>query len=275
MMQRSVERPDDDPSVWQAVRRGPARHWLIPVLLLVVPAVLWWVNPDVYWWITEEDRLAEWGTFIAYAAAIGFGVAIVIRLRRARLTVETLLWVGIVIAFVYIAGEEISWAQRVFHFGGPSALVAANSQHEANTHNLVGRHTIDMAYMVLGFIGAFGARWVVPRIPRLRDRRWLFVPPARYAPWYLCVLLYYLWFDYGDEIILHTVGWGYSLNQIERLQETAEMSLGIGFALFAWNVLARIRSDGLDSTVEAPGEGRDALHLETSALDATPPPTSN
>jgi hypothetical protein len=241
------QRSESDLTWWQGIRRGPARHWLIPILLLVVPGVLWWVNQDVYWWITKEDRLAEWGTFAAYVAAIAFGVGVVLRLRRARMSVETLVWVAIVVAFVYIAGEEISWAQRIFHYGGPSALVAANSQHEANTHNLVGRHVLDAAYIVLGLIGAVGARWVVPRIPRLRDRPWLFVPPARYAPWFLCVAGYYIWFDYIDEIILHTVGWGYSLNQIERLQETAEMSLGIGLALFAWSVLAQVRAGRIEA----------------------------
>lgn len=41
---------------------------------------------------------------------------------------------------IFMAGEEISWGQRLFSFATPADLNAINEQHEFNLHNIAGIH---------------------------------------------------------------------------------------------------------------------------------------
>lgn len=54
------------------------------------------------------------------------------RIYRVRL----LVYLGLAVLYFFGAGEEISWGQRIFHFGGPAELAQQNVQGELNIHNL-------------------------------------------------------------------------------------------------------------------------------------------
>jgi hypothetical protein len=233
-------------TAWDAVRTGPGYHWLIPVLLLMVPVLPWYVYRRGYWWLNKEDHLSEWATFAAYIAALVLAVMVGRLLWRSQLRIEAAIYGGLVVFFFGVAGEEISWGQRILGLKGPSTLVDANQQHEMNVHNLLTKYPLEGAYILVGLMGAFGLRWLVPRIPRLRDRPWLFAPPAQLAPWFLAVVVYYGWFDYVDPIVDAVAGRSYTWGSVERLQEVAELSLGCGFLLFVVAVLLRLRAGGLD-----------------------------
>lgn len=43
-------------------------------------------------------------------------------------------------AMIFMAGEELSWGQRLFSFATPASLDAINEQHEFNLHNIAGIH---------------------------------------------------------------------------------------------------------------------------------------
>jgi len=117
---------------------------ILIALTLIAALVIWRVAPlhfsNVF---AAEDQLVE------NATALGLFIAGLALLWRARgfarrgahgAVVATLLYALI---FVFAAGEEISWGQRIVGWGTPEFFAENNYQNETNLHNLmVGEHRL-------------------------------------------------------------------------------------------------------------------------------------
>ena len=90
----------------------------------------------------------EYGTAIAFLAASGFSLVIFARTQG----LDRALYLLLALACFFIAGEEISWGQWIFHWATPEGLAAANLQHETNLHNLVDPRLYDPIYCLVGFL---------------------------------------------------------------------------------------------------------------------------
>lgn len=107
--------------------------------------VLSHVAPDFYMnRYVIEDGFVEWLTVLALVASA------LLMLRRAwsLRTVRTPLFLFVTVmsaaVFLFGAGEEISWGQRIFSVETPEWLAERNKQSEMNLHNLViGGHSIN------------------------------------------------------------------------------------------------------------------------------------
>lgn len=200
---------------------------------------LWWLWRRGYWWVVGEDRVAEWFTFLVYLAASALSLVIAVRLSRHGHALDALLFGVLAAGMLFVAGEEVSWFQRQVGFSGPAGLVALNKQHEANLHNLLGREALHATYVGVALYGSLVARWLVPRLPLLRVRPWLYAPPASLAAWFGSALVYYGWAEYLNPVI----GWAFGpRTDIEyltgpKLQEVAELALAGGFLLFLLRIV--------------------------------------
>lgn len=85
----------------------------------------------------QEDGPAEWGTAVALflAAIILFRHSMVSWGRHGAVTAVILLVYSLI--FVFGAGEEISWGQRIFGWESGDYFAENNFQNETNLHNLV------------------------------------------------------------------------------------------------------------------------------------------
>jgi hypothetical protein len=81
--------------------------------------------------LTHEDAFYESTTALFF-----FMASIVFLYAFARSTPRNIFFLLFALVFVFAAGEEISWGQRIFHFATPAAMVAGNAQGEFNIHNL-------------------------------------------------------------------------------------------------------------------------------------------
>ncbi len=103
--------------------------------------------PDRYAAAMQEDRVVEWWTALLFAAAAAVRLWRAIRERR--------VFDALVGAFcLFVAGEEVSWGQRLFGFTPPSPFLAHNTQQEFNLHNfaeLFGRPKWVLAAALVGF----------------------------------------------------------------------------------------------------------------------------
>ncbi|QFG69782.1 hypothetical protein [Ornithinimicrobium pratense] len=209
---------------------------VVPLVSMVGIYLLWVVYPSGYLWGTAEDSLVEWMTVVCYLAAAAVAAVLVPRWWRRGRRLTAIAYVVLCLGFLVIAGEEVSWGQRVLGFEGPSALVEANLQDEANLHNLLDRYALHGLYIVIGVWGVGVGRWVVSRVAWLQ-------PGYAYAPskdllwWFLPALVYYLYVDYG--VPAAGVA-GVALGEgPPRFQEPVELLLGAGFLLFMVEVWLR------------------------------------
>src|SRR5262249_25557167 len=86
-------------------------------------------------WYAEEDNVAEnlQVVFLLVGMIAAIGVSRIRWRRDERML--ALLYAGLAVACFFVAGEEISWGQRIFGIETPAPIAAHNIQHEINLHN--------------------------------------------------------------------------------------------------------------------------------------------
>lgn len=84
----------------------------------------------------NEDGAIEWLTVVGFVLGswVCFYRAVTLRSKRQIQFIALTLLLGF--AFLFVAGEEISWGQRIFQFQSPDWFLTHNEQGETNIHNL-------------------------------------------------------------------------------------------------------------------------------------------
>jgi hypothetical protein len=107
----------------------------IYLVLTVASLVIYLGFPELFIALSEEDGLIEWLTFFGYlVAGIIFAWTGLVRHRGNFLRGWFLFFLAL--GCVFVAGEEISWGQRLCRFATPEAIGQYNFQNELNLHNL-------------------------------------------------------------------------------------------------------------------------------------------
>ncbi len=101
---------------------------------ILVAATL--VRRDLYRFVTAEDSVLEWPQFFAIGAASFVLAALAWRLFGDDHMRLALLFGVLALGSFVVAGEEISWGQRLLGLTTPSALAGVNHQGELNIHNI-------------------------------------------------------------------------------------------------------------------------------------------
>jgi hypothetical protein len=196
---------------------GPTTwHTLLALDVVVLAGAAVVVRDEKAWSrLAQEDGLIEWATVFAFGAAAVLLLRQVPRaLRTNRLLAAATLCIGLFCLFV--AGEEISWGQRLFAFMPPEAFLENNFQQELNVHNVLmderglgfkleSKHLVALIALLYGVAGP-----LLARIQRLAPAAPAF-PPLAHAPVFLAVTALEL--SYG----FHLAG------------EGAELLLGVCF----------------------------------------------
>lgn len=226
----------------QAVRRPRAdrQTWAWAVVanlaILTVYAGFAWLSDssaDSYYRAVQEDEPLEWASFWAFLLA-GAVFARAAWRRRHRWP-----WFLLLVAMfcLFVAGEEISWGQRLLGFRPPEYFLAENFQQELNLHNLVdtGLRKLGLRLVIL----AYGV--LLPMLSLGKAlRRWLEGLGVVAPSWKLMPAF----------IAMERI---YTAYPLRFTGEVVEMMLGLGLLIAA---LALVRSQG-EMTPAAGAEGTD------------------
>lgn len=107
-------------------------YFAVIFLLLLLIIAIQILNPVAYVYLISEDNIGEYATSVAFAISGGFFIASAV--RRSRLNRALLLALGLM--SILVAGEEISWGQRIFGIDTPEVLRSVNRQGEITLHNI-------------------------------------------------------------------------------------------------------------------------------------------
>jgi uncharacterized membrane protein SirB2 len=146
--------------------------------------------------LLQEDGWAEWATFLAFATACVLGVQ---AFRESRDKVgrwERWYGLGLALFCLFVAGEEISWGQRLLGFRPPNYFLEQNYQQEANLHNLL-KNVLDTRFMVMGIALGFGV--IVPFLAHVTRLPAYLGAKLAYLPWYVGVA--FVEFSYPYELV--------------------------------------------------------------------------
>ncbi|QQR91711.1 MAG: hypothetical protein IPJ88_08390 [Myxococcales bacterium] len=149
-----------------------------------------------------EDAWVEWGTFFSFFAVlplVAWQLYKEHQQERSRDFLSQLALIALSLFCVFIAGEEISWGQRLFALKPPDYFLAHNFQQELNLHNLVAEEKtlgqkIDTRYFVAALAVLYGV--LIPLLRLSIERFWkpigflsAVAPSLFLLPYFACVAL--------------------------------------------------------------------------------------
>lgn len=109
-------------------------------LILIYILGIYFANTDVTYFetsIAQEDGFAEYSTALMLLCISVLSVSRLIKIGSSK----PLLWkigiIGFSLIFLFGAGEEISWGQRILNIESPEYFLENNTQQETNLHNMV------------------------------------------------------------------------------------------------------------------------------------------
>lgn len=149
-------------------------------------------RPDAYGAAMQEDRLVEWMTVFVFAAA---GVTLLVRAGRGR------RWFDLLVALflLFVAGEEMSWGQRLFGLTPPAYFLAHNTQQEMNVHNfanLFGSPKGPFTLVLAGYAILLPLAAAFPAGRRLLARIGATAPPPAVIPWFVAAIVLFVWYPF-------------------------------------------------------------------------------
>ena len=180
-------------------RRAPGRALSVPERVLLGAVALFLVasylvpllgESAVDTLIEEDGPIEMLGAAGLFAAAVFFFISFR-RLRAAEggshSKLKPLACLLLALLFLFGAGEEVSWGQRLFGFGTPEELEEVNKQDETNVHNVLTGSALSMDRLFSLFWLAFAV--ALPVLVALSERaRRLFEPHLPIVPLVIAAL---------------------------------------------------------------------------------------
>ena len=168
-------------------------------------------------WLRSEDGPLEWLQFFQYLFSSLLAFSIYLR-RKKKKEINSIIWLFIALLSLVIAGEEISWGERIFGYSIES-ITELSIQDETNFHNLPFFHNyvLDPALQIICiFLGWIG--W----------RKWPYLtslPSRKFSLFFLSVSLYFFYYE---------ISWFSTVAHIRNDQEIFEFLLSTGLFLHCW-----------------------------------------
>ena len=186
----------------------------------VLPYGKYFVGISWFDWFRSEDGPLEWIQFIEYALSSLLAFLVFFKQNKKR-EINAIIWLLIALFSFLIAGEEISWGERLTGFG-INSISSLNVQGETNFHNLPFFHNylLDPAFEIISiFLGWIGWK---------KFKNINAFPNKKFSLFFLFVALFYFYFD---------VSWTSTTEQIRNDQEIFEFLLSTGIFLHFWDNL--------------------------------------
>lgn len=234
-----------------AAVEGVSRRWawtlfLAPWIGAVLVAVSFLDRP-LFYWIVDEDHVLEWSQFF-----FDVGTAVVAALcvrpfwRRDHRLMAVLL-LGLAVFSFFVAGEEISWGQRIFGFATPVDLATVNNQDEFNLHNITKGFSVQKAFNYVQIAAAL-LGGVLPwltrvRPPRVTSQTWRYVSPALFLTSSFLIIGVY-------RIVRLAIPSSESISPAVKFGEWPELCLAFGLFAYVFLLHRSIRREGSGQLVQ-------------------------
>ena len=188
--------------------------------LLLIYAVFYFLPFNLFdTFFLKEDSFIEWMQFIGYFFAFLISLLICF-VKKDRFFKQKIFWFLLAIFCFCIAGEEISWGERITNIGIES-IKDINLQGETNFHNLKNiNNYLHSSFIFLGLFFGWAGWKFWPYIEAL--------PNKKYTLFFLIVSAFYFYFD----LSFITLG-----NRIPNHQETIEFLMSSGLFLHCFESL--------------------------------------
>jgi drug/metabolite transporter (DMT)-like permease len=182
-----------------AIRQDAATRWGVrgPLaeLLFAFPLVgavlfaLASVDPGLFLFLAEEDSLLEWTQIVILVSAAVLATLLAARAFGERRRPHGLAYIALAAGCVFVAGEEVSWGQRILGLETPETLAEINRQDELTLHN-IDDVRVALKFFLIGLgLAGFALPWLLRRRASPAFR---YMPPLFMTSAFLVVAAYFL-----------------------------------------------------------------------------------
>lgn len=130
--------------------------------ILIAGYILFYTNLSSFEKYVEEDGIVEWLTVLGLLSGCIVCFSRYIKLRRFKSGWFLFVTIALGLMLFFVAGEEVSWGQRILGIKSSEFFKEKNSQGETNLHNLiVGGVKLNKIIFSIGLIALMGIYLVV------------------------------------------------------------------------------------------------------------------
>ena len=182
--------------------------------LLIIYGIIYFLPFNFFnYFFTKEDSFIEWMQFIGYFCSFLICLSICF-IKKDRFSKQKLFWFLFAIFCFCLAGEEISWGERITNIG-IETVKNINLQGETNFHNLKNiNNYLHFSFIFSGLFFGWAGWKFWPNIEAL--------PNKKYTLFFLIVSAFYFYFD---------LSWITLGNRIPNHQEAIEFLMSTGLFL--------------------------------------------
>ena len=197
-------------------------------------------NPEQFKNLIKEDGIFENFQTVLYFLAAVFAFLTSVKLIIDKKRILSVFFILLAGGLFFIAGEEISWGQRIFNLETPTIIDNINRQNELTIHNIkYVQSKIDYMYMIIGLLGAFSGLLAKKFFPNFYKKYEIAFPSLILIFYFLAAFRYYF--------LNQFMVFSYQLFTFERIsignrQEVSETLLAFGFAYFTYDAYIRSRN---------------------------------
>ncbi len=202
--------------------------YLTPAILFLVFFLIEKYYSQTFINLFQEDGVAEYTQFLLYAFSSYFFYKN-FTLSKGK---TKIIFLFLFIALFFIAGEEISWGQRILGIETPDAIKEINYQDELTLHNLnfIQVNLLHPAYMITGLLGSLSYFFFKLFFPK--SKLTIFIPETFLFFGFFFTFLFY--FSYDFYIVPNQISYGNV--PLVRWQEVTETFLSFSFFGHAYNI---------------------------------------
>ncbi len=211
------------------------QHWRKIVVLL--PFLGWILIYIMSWWpmnylkeVVKEDHIIEWLQFwvLFVGGLLSLKKAWTSFSSSKRNWLFSLFFLGSGLVFIFVAGDEIAWGQRLFGLTVSEEVQLLNRQGEYTVHNLYAvEWAVAYLYAILSGFGIVG-RWIVTTTVKIIPKLTFLIP---FTPDYALIPIFTLSFIFFVQQL--RIMWGVW----HVWSEPAELLLYLGLVL--WVLLVK------------------------------------
>lgn len=167
--------------------------FIIPILLFLFSLIILMRYNHIFFYLEAEDSVIEWLQFLFITLILFLNFKLFSK-YKAKDKLLAFIFLFAAIGFLFIAGEEISWGQRIFNIPTPEEYAKVNIQQELTIHNygLIFGYVYRI-YMIFGLLAStmFIFKPLLLRfIPRLKKVWNTFIPGWQYFIYFFTAFLY-------------------------------------------------------------------------------------
>ncbi len=136
--------------------------FLAPFLLMLIAFLININHAQLFRWLVEEDSLVEWLQFTLLTISSITSIFLSKKWWKDNKILGVLFALAAAGMF-FVAGEEISWGQRLLRITTPDTLQEINIQDELTVHNIgTVFGYVYRGYMIIGLLGS--TAWIIKRV---------------------------------------------------------------------------------------------------------------